>query len=52
MFGREPDAPSREVWRTRLVDKGWSERRFREEMTKFDEYRIYQARKAQEKPRH
>ncbi len=48
MFGREVDAPSRNVWLKRLVEKGWDERRFRAEMRKFDEYRVNQERRAPE----
>ncbi len=52
MLGREPDTVGRAGWIRRLVDKGWSERRFIEEIRNCEEYRLRQGRLAQEKGRH
>ena len=39
LFGREPDWHGLRAWRERLVREGWSEREFREQLRRSDEFR-------------
>ncbi len=42
LLGRAPDASGREHWRRKIIDRGWTEERFRNEIRKSDEGRRYQ----------
>ena len=39
LLGREPDPSGHEHWRKKIVDHGWTEGRFRDELRKSDEFR-------------